>query len=619
MRSPLDGLRVVDFTRALAGPFCSRLFVDAGADVLKVEPPGVGDFTRVIPPKLPSGRSLYFHQQNYGKRSIAIDLRTGQGRDAVLRLIERSDMVIENYRPGVMARLGLGFESLVAVNPALTMVSISGFGQNSSLASLPGQDLAAQARSGLLDLHKTESGYPLVPNTSLTDIVTGAYGFAAALLALLRSKTTRSAVWLDVSIIGAALQLLRGELETVLVDPQTRAPASSTSLVSLPVIPRTVSEVADDLKWRPVGAIRRVDGEGTAEFAVSPIASMCGAHFENRAEELGESTYWALTSIAGLTDPEVLALMASGAVEIVAESLPPEFPATRPRLRMDSMWSPPSGFRPLAVTGTTCAEEIARSILAVQSGQLEGVERGRDTDKLAVRLASARIATPATLELQAQANSGLMDIFGLEDGPPQTLPTPVVSTVAGPLLAAAALLGGMTKGRRPIELDLEQVGLMMHDTALQEALSSPQRSYNGRGGGDRKSLVPYGVYQVADGFLAVSASGGGYSLLMKAIGHPADDPRFAVLEDRVRHRAEFGALLRQWGRRFARTDDAEAALAAAGVVCARVRGLAEVRRDPVLLSDGWLEATDKGMFLPLPYRVLASYPAGIRRGAKKPN
>lgn len=589
MTGSLAGLRVVDFTRALAGPFCSRLLVDAGANVVKVEPLGHGDFTRGLPPKLPSGRSLYFHQQNYGKRSIAVDLRVPPGRNAVLDLIRHADMVIENYRPGVMARLGLDFDSLVAVNPDLVMLSISGFGQQSSLAALPGQDLAAQARSGLLDIHKTPAGEPLVPNTSLTDIVTGAYGFAAAVGALSHARSSGRALWVELSILGAALQLIRSQLGG---DDQSQPPMGHTDS-------RTVREVADDPQSRLSGAIRAVEGEHEAEFTVSPIATFSDASFTHRAEDLGESTYWALTAIAGLSDDEILALMSAGAIEVTSDSLPSDFPhSSRGRQRSTARWTLPPSFRPPAVAERTLVGSIAREIIAACAGADLGSSDSVNASERSLRRLDLR-------ELQAQAASGLMDIYGQEDGPPQPIPTPAVTTVAGALLAGAAMLPTHSPEPEPT-LDLEHVALIMHDTALQEALASKSRTYFGRGGGDRRSLVPYGVYPVADGYLALGATGGGYRLLMEAVGHPPDDPRFALLENRLKHRDEFRQLLCDWGQRFSSVDQAETLLAELGVVCARVRSLDEALNDQGLIADGWVKVTPSGPAIPLPFRTLAS-------------
>lgn len=204
---PLAGIRVLDFTRALAGPFCTRLLFEAGAEIIKIEPLGHGDFTRDLLPEYKSGQSGYFHQQNYGKRSVALDLRSHDGRSVAQSLASQSDVLVENFRPGVMDRLGLSYPRVATLNPGIVYCSVSGFGQQSALAERPGQDIAAQARSGLLDTVRSERGDPIVPNTSLTDVVTGTYAFNAIVAALLRRSRSSRGSWIDSSILASALQL----------------------------------------------------------------------------------------------------------------------------------------------------------------------------------------------------------------------------------------------------------------------------------------------------------------------------------------------------------------------------------------------------------------------------
>ena len=143
----LEGFKVLDFTHVLAGPTATRLMVEMGAEVIKVEFPPVGDISRLLP-TIKNGRSAYFVQQNRGKKSVCLNLKTPAGKAIVHDLIREVDVVIENFSPGVAARLGIGWEQVHALNPRAVMCSISAFGQSGPLSSLPGFDYIAQAYAG---------------------------------------------------------------------------------------------------------------------------------------------------------------------------------------------------------------------------------------------------------------------------------------------------------------------------------------------------------------------------------------------------------------------------------------------------------------------------------------
>ncbi|HEY9336186.1 MAG TPA: CoA transferase, partial [Kribbella sp.] len=172
MKGPLSGLLVADFSRILAGPYATMLLADLGADVVKVESPG-GDDTRSWQPPVRDGVSTYYLAVNRNKRSIALDLKDPSDLAAAQELARRADVLLENFRPGGLARFGLDYETVAAGNPRLVYASISGFGSGPGGASLPGYDLIVQAISGLMSLTGDPSGEPYRAGISVFDVMAG--------------------------------------------------------------------------------------------------------------------------------------------------------------------------------------------------------------------------------------------------------------------------------------------------------------------------------------------------------------------------------------------------------------------------------------------------------------
>ena len=204
MSYPLAGIRVLDFTRVLAGPFATRVLSDLGADVLKVEPPE-GDVTRLMGRQV-NGIRGYFHQQNAGKRSICVDLLAEGARELMLELVAKADVVVENYRPGVMAEFGLAFEDMLAVNPRLVMLSISGFGQTgpersrASYAPIIHAEMGFLARQAFVDGDK-----PTDVALSVADTYTGLHGLVGLLAALHHARETGEGQHVDLAMINALM------------------------------------------------------------------------------------------------------------------------------------------------------------------------------------------------------------------------------------------------------------------------------------------------------------------------------------------------------------------------------------------------------------------------------
>ena len=187
---PLDDLFVVDLSRILSGPVCTMLMADMGAEVIKVEPPPSGDDSRQWGPPFIGGISTYFLSVNRNKKSLGLNLKTETGRRILWKLVELADVVIENFRPGVLDKLGFGYEAVAKTNPRAVYCSISGFGQTGPYRDRPGYDVIAQGESGMMDLTGYPDGPPAKLGASLADVVAGLYAFNGICLALLaRHKT----------------------------------------------------------------------------------------------------------------------------------------------------------------------------------------------------------------------------------------------------------------------------------------------------------------------------------------------------------------------------------------------------------------------------------------------
>jgi CoA:oxalate CoA-transferase len=202
---PLNGLTILDFTRVLAGPFCTAMLADLGAEVIKVEPPHGDDYRHVGPFR--NGESALFHLVNRNKRGLALDLKHPAARDLVQDLAAGADVVVENFKPGVAARLGIDYPTLSQRNARLVYAAISGFGQTGPDADLPAFDLIAQARSGLMDITGDPAGPPTQIGESVGDLTAGLYAAWAILAGLLDRERTGRGRYLDVAMVDCLLSL----------------------------------------------------------------------------------------------------------------------------------------------------------------------------------------------------------------------------------------------------------------------------------------------------------------------------------------------------------------------------------------------------------------------------
>ncbi|MBX8632108.1 MAG: CoA transferase [Thermoplasmata archaeon] len=207
VRGALDGIRVIDFTRAMSGPFCTMLLGDLGADIVKVESAEGDDTRRWIPPEV-GGMSTYFLSANRNKRSISIDLSSAEAREIVRRLVLRSDVIIENFRPGVAERLKIDYGTLSGIRKDVVYCSISGFGQDGPYRDRPGFDLTILALSGLMSLTGEPAGAPVKFGVPVTDINAGLFAAISILSALFHRERTGIGQYIDISMLDCSVLTL---------------------------------------------------------------------------------------------------------------------------------------------------------------------------------------------------------------------------------------------------------------------------------------------------------------------------------------------------------------------------------------------------------------------------
>jgi crotonobetainyl-CoA:carnitine CoA-transferase CaiB-like acyl-CoA transferase len=248
MPGPLVGLRVLELARILAGPWAGQILADLGADVVKVERKGAGDDTRGWgPPFVPAAggghlSAAYFHGTNRGKRSIELDFESAEGRRIVRKLAARSDVLIENFKVGGLAKFGLDYKSLAPENPRLIYCSVTGFGQDGPYAKRPGYDLMAQGMGGFMGLTGTADGEPLRSGVPISDIFTGVYSAIGILAALARREKTGRGGYVDTALVDSTVGVLANQALNFLVSgavPERMGNAHPN------VIPYQVFPVAD--------------------------------------------------------------------------------------------------------------------------------------------------------------------------------------------------------------------------------------------------------------------------------------------------------------------------------------------------------------------------------------
>ncbi|MBI2880198.1 MAG: CoA transferase [Candidatus Tectomicrobia bacterium] len=251
----LEGIRVLDFSRVLAGPYCTMILADLGAEVVKVELPGRGDFARENGPFV-QGQSSYFISVNRGKKSVTLDLKKPEGKEIAARLAGLSDVLVENFRPGVMDRLGLGPESLRQRNPRLVYASITGFGQTGPYADRPAYDMIVQAMGGLLSMTGMPDGPPVRAGYSIGDLGAAVLAAVGILAALLERERSGLGQRLDLSMLDAQVAFCENAVARYFATAETPRPMGSRHPISSPfqAFPTRdgyiVVAMAQDEEWR---------------------------------------------------------------------------------------------------------------------------------------------------------------------------------------------------------------------------------------------------------------------------------------------------------------------------------------------------------------------------------
>ena len=274
MDKPLAGLRVIELARILAGPWAGQLLADLGAEVIKVERPGTGDDTRGWgPPFAPDGSAAYFHSCNRGKTSLSIDLDSRDGQERVRDLIRDADVLIENFKVGGLARYGLDYASLAAINPRLIYCSITGFGQDGPYSDRAGYDLMIQGMGGIMDLTGSPDGEPQRAGVAIADIFTGVYASSAILAALRGRDSTEAGCHIDMALLDVQVAVLANQAMNYLIGGAVPHRLGNAHLNIAPYQNFAVADgqviiaVGNDAQFRRLCALLGVAGD--ARFATN--------------------------------------------------------------------------------------------------------------------------------------------------------------------------------------------------------------------------------------------------------------------------------------------------------------------------------------------------------------
>jgi crotonobetainyl-CoA:carnitine CoA-transferase CaiB-like acyl-CoA transferase len=370
MAGPLAGTRVLELARVLAGPWAGQILADLGAEVIKVERPGAGDDTRGWGPPFVTGidgeklGSAYYHACNRGKRSIAVDFETEAGRRIVRKLALRSDVVIENFKVGGLAKFGLDYASLAKDNPRLIYCSITGFGQDGPYAHRAGYDLLVQGMGGIMDITGMPDGEPTRGGVAYADVFTGVYSVVGILAALLERGKTGHGSYIDTALLDTQVSVLANQALFYLVSGQTPPRMGNAHAT---VVPYQVFPVSDGHIIIPCGN----DSQFTRLMAVlgDPSMSTDPRYMTNEARVVNRATLIPrmITLTAMFTRADLLAKLEAvgvpgGPINSVAEVFAdPQVTARGMRLDIPSAaaqaGSIPGVRTPITLNGVRAANE----------------------------------------------------------------------------------------------------------------------------------------------------------------------------------------------------------------------------------------------------------------------
>jgi crotonobetainyl-CoA:carnitine CoA-transferase CaiB-like acyl-CoA transferase len=295
MPKPLAGLRVLELARILAGPWAGQLLADLGADVIKVERKGTGDDTRGWGPPFVEGvdgqpiGSAYFHSANRGKRSIEMDFESEDGRRIVRKLAARSDVLIENFKVGGLAKFGLDYESLKPDNPRLIYCSVTGFGQDGPYATRAGYDLMAQGMGGIMDLTGRADGEPTRIGIPVSDIFTGVYSVVGILAALAEREKTGKGAYIDTALVDSTVGVLSNQALNYLVSGKVpkRIGNAHANIVPYQVFPvadgHVIVATGNDNQY-----VKFCNALGAPELAQNPAYKDNVGRLQHREELIGK-------------------------------------------------------------------------------------------------------------------------------------------------------------------------------------------------------------------------------------------------------------------------------------------------------------------------------------------
>jgi formyl-CoA transferase len=256
---PLQNIRVLDLSRVLAGPYCTMVLGDLGAEVIKVEPPE-GDETRAWGPPFAGGESAYYLCVNRNKRGMVVDLKTEAGRNILRELAMQSDVLVENFRPGTLKKFGLDFETLHEIHPRLVYCSISGFGQTGSLREKPGYDFMIQAMGGIMSVTGEPDGEPMKVGVAVADLFAGQNAVIAILSALQARTLTGEGQHIDIALFDSQLGWLANVASNFLISGRTRNAMAMPMRTSCRIKVFKPVTAGSSLQWGTINNLKRCVG-----------------------------------------------------------------------------------------------------------------------------------------------------------------------------------------------------------------------------------------------------------------------------------------------------------------------------------------------------------------------